>query len=65
MLHSDDRPLIGPVLLHLADDAVVRQRLRAVAALRRRFGCRRLQIMLTWEGLVMNHKKFRRLYREE
>lgn len=39
--------------------------MRAVAAVRRRFGYRRLQIMLAREGLVMNHKKFRRLYREE
>jgi putative transposase len=44
---------------------VVRERMRAVAAVRRRFGYRRLQIMLAREGLVMNHKKFRRLYREE
>jgi putative transposase len=47
------------------DDAAVRERMRAVAAVRRRFGYRRLQIMLAREGLVMNHKKFRRLYREE
>jgi putative transposase len=47
------------------DDAMVRERMRAVAAVRRRFGYRRLQIMLAREGLVMNHKKFRRLYREE
>ncbi len=47
------------------DDAEVRERMRAVAAVRRRFGYRRLQIMLAREGLVMNHKKFRRLYREE
>ncbi len=47
------------------DDAAVRERMRAVAAVRRRFGYRRLPIMLAREGLVMNHKKFRRLYREE
>ena len=47
------------------DDAMVRERMRAVAAVRRRFGYRRLQIMLAREGLFMNHKKFRRLYREE
>jgi putative transposase len=46
------------------DDAEVRERMRAVAAVRRRFGYRRLQIMLAREGLIMNHKKFRRLYRE-
>jgi putative transposase len=32
---------------------------------RRRFGYRRLHILLRREGIVMNHKKLRRLYREE
>ena len=48
-----------------ADDGVVRLRLRELAAIRRRFGYRRLQVLLRREGLVMNHKKLRRLYREE
>src|SRR3546814_2759541 len=39
--------------------------LREIAAERRRFGYRRLGIMLAREGLVMNHKKLLRLYREE
>jgi putative transposase len=47
-----------------SDDAA-RARLRELAAVRRRFGYRRLHILLTREGIVMNHKKFRRLYREE
>ena len=47
------------------DDAAVRARLRELAAIRRRFGYRRLHILLTREGVVMNHKKLRRLYREE
>jgi putative transposase len=47
------------------DDATVRARLCELAAQRRRFGYRRLHILLTREGLVMNHKKLRRLYREE
>jgi putative transposase len=47
------------------DDAAVRARLRELAAVRRRFGYRRLHILLTREGIVMNHKKLRRLYREE
>jgi putative transposase len=47
------------------DDAVVRGRLRELAAIRRRFGYRRLHVLMRREGLVMNHKKFRRLYREE
>jgi putative transposase len=47
------------------DDAAVRARLRELASVRRRFGYRRLHILLTREGIAMNHKKFRRLYREE
>ena len=47
------------------DDALVRARLRELAAIRRRFGYRRLHILLTREGIAMNHKKLRRLYREE
>jgi putative transposase len=47
------------------DDATVRQRLRALAAERRRFGYRRLGWMLAREGHAMNHKKLYRLYREE
>ena len=47
------------------DDAAVRARLRELAAIRRRFGYRRLHILLKREGIVMNHKKLRRLYREE
>jgi putative transposase len=47
------------------DDATVRQRLRELAAERRRFGYRRLGWMLQREGHAMNHKKLYRLYREE
>jgi putative transposase len=47
------------------DDAVIRARLRELAAVRRRFGYRRLLILLRREGLALNHKKLRRLYREE
>jgi len=47
------------------DDAAVRARLRELAAVRRRFGYRRLHILLRREGIVMNHKKLRRLYRKE
>jgi putative transposase len=46
-------------------DQAVRQRLRALAGERRRFGYRRLGILLAREGMVMNHKKLYRLYREE
>jgi putative transposase len=47
------------------DDAAVRARMRELAAIRRRFGYRRLLVLMRREGLAMNHKKFRRLYREE
>jgi putative transposase len=48
------------------DDAAVRARLRELlAAIRRRFGYRRLHILLRREGIIMNHKKLRRLYCEE
>jgi len=48
-----------------ADDQPVRQRLRELAALRRRFGYRRLGWLLVPEGCRMNHKKLYRLYHEE
>src|SRR3546814_1775794 len=47
------------------DDVDLRSRLREIAAERRRFGYRRLGIMLAREGLVMNHKKLLRLYRAD
>ena len=47
------------------DNAAVRARLRELAAIRRRFGYRRLRILLRREGIIMNHKKLRRLYCEE
>jgi putative transposase len=47
------------------DDADLRGRLRALAAERRRFGYRRLHILIRREGYVVNRKKTQRLYREE
>ncbi len=47
------------------DDGAVRQRLRELALERRRFGYRRLHILLRREGIVLNRKKVYRLYREE
>jgi putative transposase len=46
-------------------DEPVRARLRTLAGERRRFGYRRLGILLEREGMRMNHKKLYRLYREE
>ncbi len=39
--------------------------MREIASERRRFGYRRIGLMLEREGIVMNHKKLRRLYTEE
>ena len=47
------------------EDVHIRARLRELAAVRRRFGYRRLHVLMRREGLIMNHKKLRRLYREE
>ena len=47
------------------DDSSLRQRLRELAAERRRFGYRRLGWMLAREGHAMNHKRLYRLYCEE
>jgi hypothetical protein len=43
------------------DDATIRIRLRELASVRRRFGYRRLLLMIRSEGLLINHKKLRRL----
>jgi len=47
------------------DDAALRARLCELASERRRFGYRRLHVLLRNEGLVRNRKKTQRLYREE
>ena len=47
------------------DDAGIRKRLRELAEQRRRFGYRRLHILLAREGIRLNHKKLYRIYREE
>ena len=47
------------------DDADLRKAIRDVARERRRFGYRRISVMLERQGIYMNHKKLRRLYREE
>jgi putative transposase len=47
------------------DHARLRERLRALAGERRRFGYRRLHELLRREGFVANHKLVHRLYQEE
>ena len=39
------------------EDGVLRTRLKQLAAVRRRFGYRRLHLLLRREGFVVNHKK--------
>jgi putative transposase len=46
------------------DDPRMVERLKAIAAERRRFGYRRLGLMLRREGIVANHKRVYRIYRE-
>ncbi len=47
------------------DDRALRSRLRSLAASYPRYGCPTLHAMLKREGLVINAKRTRRLYREE
>lgn len=47
------------------DDSALRVRLRELAAQRHRFGYRRLLLLIRRDGVVVNHKRLRRLYREE
>ena len=47
------------------DDGPLTARLRALAAERRRFGYRRLHVLLCREGWVVNHKRVYRIYRTE
>ncbi|MBB4149705.1 putative transposase [Sphingobium scionense] len=48
-----------------ADDGDLRSRLCELAQQRRRFGYRRLHILLRRDGVAINRKKTQRLYREE
>jgi putative transposase len=52
-------------LTRRGDDAELRVAIREVAGERRRFGYRRIQVMLERRGIAMNQKKLRRLYAEE
>lgn len=46
-------------------EALLRERLRTLAAERVRWGYRRLHVLLKREGMVVNHKRVHRVYREE
>ncbi len=47
------------------DDAELRDAIKRVSRERRRFGYRRIHVMVEREGHMVNHKKLRRIYREE
>jgi len=47
------------------DDPALRQRLRELAGERRRFGYRRLTVLLRREGWPVNHKRVYRIYGDE
>jgi putative transposase len=47
------------------DDTALRQRLRDLAAAKPRWGYQQLHVLLRRAGIVVNHKKVLRLYREE
>ena len=60
-----DTDPVARALRALAKELLIRERLRELAGERRRFGYRRLGILLAREGMTMNHKRLYRLYREE
>jgi len=47
------------------DEDMLRNRLKELAQVRRRFGYRRLHTLLCREGIIINHKRVLRLYRLE
>ncbi len=47
------------------DDDALRQKISQLAHQRRRFGCPRIHILLRREGMIVNHKRTERIYREE
>ncbi len=47
------------------DNPEIRKAMKEIASKRRRFGYRRIGVLLTRKGYVMNHKKLYRIYTEE
>ena len=47
------------------DNPEIRERMREIAATRRRFGYRRLHVLLRREGVAVNRKRVQRIYVEE
>ena len=44
------------------DNPELREEMKAVTAVRRRFGYRRIGVLLERKGMFMNHKKLYRIY---
>jgi len=47
------------------DETEIRERIKELAHQRKRFGCPRIHLLLRREGILINHKRTERLYREE
>ena len=47
------------------DDPVLRARIKEIAGVRVRYGYKRITVLLRREGWYVNHKRVRRIYREE
>ena len=47
------------------DDTELRDQVKQIASERRRFGYRRIHVLLEREGIQVNLKKLRRIYSEE
>lgn len=47
------------------DSAEIRKEMQEIAGNRRRFGYRRIGVLLERKGMIMHHKKLYRIYREE
>ncbi len=69
MIHAKKQTVrFRPTIRHgsrRADDEDLREKLRALAQQRRRFGYRLLHMLLRRDGIAIYRKKTQRLYREE
>jgi putative transposase len=54
-----------PISQRRADNPEIREEMRKIAEKRRRFGYRRVGILLERKGMIMNENKLYRIYREE
>lgn len=65
LLANGDEPTDLQTATSLDRDGELRIRLRGLAEERRHFGSPRLQILLRREGIIVNHKRVERVYRED